>query len=177
MPCLVIPAPLFAQDVPEVALAEALVIPARTEVVLRVDVEISSKTAKRGDKFPLTLVSDIRVGDYLLVPAGATGEGEVIHSVGKGFGGSAGELLLAARYLNIGASKLKLQSFKIAKTGANNSAEAIVATNLFLPAGLFVTGSSAVVPAGQVAAAKTAEAFSMPANEAAISELQPEEQD
>jgi hypothetical protein len=176
----VLAVPVMAQEaappesvVPLSVMPPSVMLPAGTLVALRVETEMSSKTAKRGDRFPLSLAADILLDGRVVVPAGARGEGEVVHSAGTGFGGRAGELLLAARYLEIGAARLKLQSFKIAKTGANNTAEAVVLSNVVLPVGLLITGSSAVVPAGQVATAKTAEAFALPpAGQVAV---QPEE--
>ncbi|WP_439534510.1 hypothetical protein [Polymorphobacter sp.] len=153
-------APLQAETGPMAAAAR--VIPAGTPVMLQVDVPLSSKTARRGDRFPLTSLSDIVVDGQVVVPRGAHGEGQVVHSAGTGFGGRPGELLLAARHLMVGGVPLKLLGFRIGKAGANNTAEALVATNVVPLAGLLVTGSSALVSAGQIGTAKTAEAFVIP---------------
>jgi hypothetical protein len=140
-------------------------IPILTPVMLRVDTAISSKTAKRGDRFGLTLAVDLMVDNQVLVPKGTRGEGEVVHAAGVGFGGRAGELILAARFLQLGETRLPLQSFRISKAGANNSAEAIgvmaAAGAVGAIAALFITGTSAEVAAGQIAIAKTAVAFSI----------------
>lgn len=158
------PAPAEA-PAPPVA-ADGPIIPALTPVTLQVDATISSKTAKRGDRFGLTMVGDIIVDGAVVVPRGARGEGEVIHSAGVGFGGRAGELIVAARFLQVGGEKLPLQSFRIFKAGANNAAEAIglmaAAGAVGAVAALFVTGTSAEIGAGQFATAKTAKAFSVP---------------
>lgn len=145
----------------------ALTIPMLTPLVLRIDTAISSKTAHRGDRFGLTLEADLMVDNQVLVPKGAKGEGEVVHAAGVGFGGRAGELILAARFLQVGDTRLPLQSFRISKAGASNSAEAIgvmaAAGAVGAIAALFITGTSAEVAAGQIAIAKTAAAFSVAA--------------
>jgi hypothetical protein len=166
--------PVAAQAAAEAGTAVAQILPAGTLLAIRVEADLSSKSAKRGDRFPLSLAADVVQGGRVVIAAGARGEGEVVHSAGTGFGGRAGELLLAARYLEVGPARLRLNSFKIAKTGANNTAEAIVLSNVALPVGIFITGSSAVVAAGQVATAKTAEDFIWPLK-AAATPVQPEE--
>jgi hypothetical protein len=136
-----------------------------TPLVLRIDSAISSKTARRGDRFGLTLEADLIIDQHVLVPKGTKGEGEVVHAAGVGFGGRAGELILAARFLQLGDARLPLQSFRISRAGANNSAEAIgvmaAAGAVGAIAALFITGTSAEVAAGQIAIAKTAAAFSV----------------
>jgi hypothetical protein len=148
-----------------VPLAETLTIPIFTPVVLQIDSAVSSKTARRGDKFSLTMISDLVVDGAVVVPLGTKGEGEVVHSAGVGFGGRAGELILAARFLQVGDAHLPLQSFRISKAGANNTAEAIgvaaAAGVVGAVAAMFITGTSAEVAAGQIAVAKTAAVFSL----------------
>jgi hypothetical protein len=146
--------------------AGPIVIPALTPVTLKVDDAITSKTARRGDRFSLTMIADIIVDGIVVVPRGARGEGEVVHAAGVGFGGRAGELIVAARFLEVGSERLPLQSFRIFKAGANNSAEAIglmaAAGVVGAVAAMFVTGTSAEIGAGQFAMAKTTRAFTLP---------------
>jgi hypothetical protein len=160
------PAPVLLLQAPASPVAHGPIIPALTPITLQMDAAISSKTAKRGDRFGLTMVGDIMVDGVIVVPRGARGEGEVIHSAGVGFGGRAGELIVAARFLRVGDEKLPLQSFRIFKAGANNTAEAIglmaAAGAVGAVAALFVTGTSAEIGAGQFATAKTAKAFALP---------------
>lgn len=67
------PAPDAAQD-PRVT------VPAGTELVFEMRQDITSKTAQRGDRFPLRLAQDLRVDSHLLVPAGTPAVGEVVHA-------------------------------------------------------------------------------------------------
>ena len=147
-----------AQDtgvIPDSGSVSSIVIPAETTVSLRVESPVSSRTALRGDKFDVSLARPIQIGGQVIVPDGARGKGEVIHVQGRGFGGRAGELLLAARYLEVDGRQLKLRGFAIAKAGANNTAEALA-----IPiAGLFITGTSAEVQMGHIGQGKTIEQF------------------
>ncbi len=130
-------------------------VPAGTAIEIRVDQALSSQTAVRGDRFPISVVNPVIVDGAVVVPAGATGIGEVVHAAGKGFGGRAGELIVAARYVDIPGGRLLLRGFRINRAGANNAAEAIGATIVVPLAGLVVTGSSAQIAQGQTALAKT----------------------
>ncbi len=147
--------------IPEPDALPIATIPAGTSARLRVESPVSSKTALKGDKFDISLAEDIVVDGKISVAAGAKGKGEVIHAQGKGFGGRAGELLLAARYLEVQGRQLKLRGFAISKAGANNTAEAIGASIAIPLAGLFVTGTSAEVKVGHLGIAKTVDAFQL----------------
>ncbi len=144
---------------PDAEAAARAALPEGTRVVIRIEEALSSKTAKRGDRFPISLVEDLSLGGRAVVAAGTMGVGEVIHAAGKGFGGRAGELIVAARYLDVGGRRLPLRGFRINSAGANNTGEAIAASIAIPLAGLFVTGSSADIAAGQIAEAKTSQSF------------------
>jgi len=163
-PSAVIIAPVAA--VPVAAPTGVLTVPALSLVTLRVDDAITSKTAKRGDRFGVTMLNEISVDGVVVVPRGSRGEGEVVHSAGTGFGGRAGELLVTARFLLVGAEKLPLQSFRISKAGVNNTDAAVIlaagAGVIGAVASMFITGTSAEISAGQIAIAKTAQPFSVP---------------
>lgn len=147
------PAPPTPEPVPTPeAQAPKPAIPAGTPVIVKLLQDISSKTANQGDPFEIELAADVVIDGRTIIPAGVKGRGQVVHSAPTGFGGRAGELILAARYLDLGGFQLKLRGFAAAKAGANNTAEA-----LFIPvAGLFVTGTSAELKAGQIGRARTA---------------------
>ena len=139
------------------------IIPAGTLVALRVDENLSSRTSKRGDHFPITLMNDLWVGNRIAVPAGTKGVGEVIHAAGKGFGGRAGELIVSARYLDYEGRQIRLRHFRLGVAGADNATAALFATVAAPLVGLFVTGTRATIGLGQFAQAKTAEDFPLSA--------------
>lgn len=144
-------------------MAEDGVIAAGTLVALRVEENLSSRTSKRGDRFPITLMNDLWLGNRIAVPAGTRGVGEVIHAAGKGFGGRAGELIVTARYLEFEGRRIRLGHFRLGAAGADNATTAIFATMAAPVAGLFVTGTSATIGLGQFAQARIAEDFPLSA--------------
>lgn len=79
--------------------AEIIKIPAMTLIAIEIIAPISSKTAKVGEMFPIKLSQPIYVGGNLIVPMGAKGYGEVVHAAKARAAGKAGELIIAARYL------------------------------------------------------------------------------
>src|SRR5262245_10944708 len=79
----------------------AHVLAANTEVHLRLLAPVASNTHKHGDHFPLEVVDPVVVDGMTVIPAGAKGEGEVVHAQKAGFGGRGGELILASRFVNV----------------------------------------------------------------------------
>lgn len=127
---------------------------------------LGSKISKSGDSFQIRLVQPIMVDGKVAVPAGTLGMGEVIHAKKGGGGGAAGELVLAARYLDFAGRKLRLRSMNFAQNGHSNTgtanAIAVAGAASPLPIGLvsfLITGGQTTVPQGTIADAKTAEAF------------------
>jgi hypothetical protein len=148
--------------------ATAVRLPALTPLRLRVEGEISSSTHVAGDKIVIVLADPIRVTDALVIPAGTRGVGEVIHSAKKGMGGKAGELLVAARTLDLAPGvSVPLRSFRLAPASGKNQEG--LAAGLMIAGGavggiaaLVVTGGSARIADGSEAIAKTASDVDLP---------------
>jgi hypothetical protein len=87
-----------------------LLLPANTVVQLQLDETVSSKTNKPGDFFKLHTLADVKIGALVVVPAGTPAVGQVVHAAKSGGGGKAGELILAARYLDTPSGQIKLHS-------------------------------------------------------------------
>jgi len=143
-----------------------ITIPALTAVEISIEADLGSKTSKVGETFPIVLRRALAVGDRILVPAGSTGQGEVVWAKRSGMGGSAGELVLAARFLDVGGRRLKLRSLNLAPVGRDRIRDVnnlMLATNSVAAplalVGFFIKGGQSVVPQGTVAMAKTAEDF------------------
>jgi hypothetical protein len=147
-----------AQDAP-VAPTPTVVIPALTPVELEIMADLSSRTAKSGQLFPLRLAEPVVIDGRVLIPAGALGEGEVLDAKRAGMGGSGGILTLIAHTITVNGRTLRLRSMHLAQNGADHRTAAFV-TSQFVPiAGLFVTGGQTQVASGTRAEAKTAEDF------------------
>lgn len=143
-------------------------LPALTPLRLRVVGEVSSKTHFKGDKVAIVLAEALRLSDTLVIPAGTRGVAEVIHSAKGGMGGKAGELLVAARTLDLSPGvQIPLRSFRLAPVAGKNNEG--LATGLSVVGGvagglvaMAMTGGSARIPDGSEAFAKTAADVDLP---------------
>ncbi len=160
----ILAAAALAQDPPPTPPPAALVtVPALTPVYLRIDADLTSKKSRNGDRFPIHIDEDVRIGDLVVIPAGSAGEGEVIHAAKSGAGGKAGELLIAARYVRVGGLEVRLRSLSLGAAGKDRT-DASLATGIFTgPIGLFVVGGVMTIPRDTVAAARTAVELQLPA--------------
>lgn len=129
---------------------------------IEIDAVLSSRSNKPGDMFPFHLAKAIEVDGHVIVPAGAVGQGEVIHAKKAGMSGSAGALILAARFIDFGGQHLRLRSMQMVRRGNSNEGAAIVTGVLLGPIALLVTGTNSDVAIGSQASAKTAEDFTLP---------------
>lgn len=145
------------QQVVEAPAVAGRMIPALTDIVISVDADVSSSTATTGDFFPISLAQPIMLDGAVVVPAGITGQGQVVHARHRGWGGGAGELILAARYLDWNGTRIALRTMRINQAGRDGARLAHAAVAAVGPIGAFVTGRSTSVAKGQLAAARLAQ--------------------
>ena len=146
---------------------------ALTPLRLQVIGEVSSKTHVKGDKVEIVLAEALTISPTLAIPAGTRGVAEVIHSAKGGMGGKAGELLVAARHLELAPGvQIPLRSFRLAPVGKNNEG---LAMGLSIAGGvaggiaaMVITGGSARIADRSEAFAKTAADVDLP-----IAQIQP----
>ncbi|WP_054106356.1 hypothetical protein [Novosphingobium sp. AAP83] len=164
----VVPVPAVAGAAPQANDAPELVVPALTPLVIRLEADLGSRLNKTGDRFPLSLAEPVLIAGVTVLPAGLLGEGEVVHAKKSGGSGAGGELVVAARWLEVGGKRLKLRSLRLNVAGKDaiqkidslNAASAASPVPLGL-LGFFIKGKNAVHAKGDLAEAKTAEAFSI----------------
>lgn len=153
--------PAEAADTAAPALPPALA--AGTLIEIRIDETVNSKTHKTGDWYALSLSQPIMLGERMLVPAGTVGRGQVVHSAKSSWGGKAGELILAARYLEFDGRQIPLRGMKLGGIGGNNEGLAFAASVaggiVAMPLVFALNGKNADIPAGMLATAKLAEAL------------------
>jgi hypothetical protein len=142
--------------------AALVTVPALTPVAVRLEELISSNKNKPGDHFRITVAEDVRIGDALVIPAGSAGVGEVIHASKSGAGGKAGELILAARFVRVGDTEIRLRSFALGAVGRDQSANSLAASMIIGPFAMFVKGGVVTVPPETLGLAKTALEFKLP---------------
>ena len=151
--------------IPPAAAPATITIPALTPVEVEILADLGSNTSHSGDNFPLRLAKPVTIDGKVVIPAGATGEGEVLNARHNGIGGASGMLMLAARRITVDGRSLRLRSTKFGTAGEDKT-EMVVATSFIPVVGLvtlFTTGGEVKAPSGTRARAKTAEDFTLPA--------------
>src|SRR5216683_2145970 len=142
------PAPATAPAVPAAADASAkLVLKEGADVSLKFAQDLSSKTANDDDPVSLVLDSDIRLGDMVVVKAGAKAVGTITHAKKAGMMGKAGELNMRLDYLITDAGHLRLRGTK-GKEGEGKVGATVALTVLFGPIGLIKHGKNVEVKQG-----------------------------
>lgn len=166
-----------AADAPDDPAPAGLLLPKTTPLIIAIDKELGSKISQTGETFPIRLVTAVSVDGVEVLPAGITGQGEVVHAKKAGLAGAAGELVLAARYLELDGRRIELRSFRFMEAGEialgkgqDNTGVSNVTTALAGPIGFFIGGGNTNVMPGTIANAKTRndELFARPATEAAV---------
>jgi hypothetical protein len=129
--------------------------PVGTVVQIEVVPLLSTRTMKRGDRFEIRLAEPLVIDGAVLLPAGLTGGGEVVHAAGPSIGGKPGEVILAARYLDYDGRRIPLKAMKLGRAGQDNGA-ASLAVSMVTPIGMFIPGGHVEIVAGSRANAKLA---------------------
>lgn len=142
-------------SVPVPANAALRVLPANTRIELEMVDAVSSKTNKPGDTFKLRVTSPVAINGIVLVPTGTAAIGQVVHAAKAGIGGKAGELILAARYLEMPQGQIKLRS-TFGASGENHTDDALVLGIAFGVIGMVVKGKDLELSSGSLLSARTA---------------------
>lgn len=139
----------------------AIILPKGHQILIMVDAEVGSKISSAGQTFPITLAQAVVIDGIEVLPAGIVGGGEVVHAKKGGLAGSAGELVLAARYLDFAGRRIALRSFKFAEEGdeimsrGKDNVGIASATNAVIgPLGFLIGGGNTTIAPGTVATAK-----------------------
>jgi len=137
--------------VPDVPAAK-LVLKEGTDVKLKFADDLSSKTAADGDPVNLVLDEDLKVGDVVVVKAGAKATGTVTNAKKAGMMGKAGELNMRLEHLKAGDERVRLRGSK-GKEGEGKEGTTVALTVLFGPIGLIKHGKNVEIKAGTPLAA------------------------
>jgi len=141
--------------------AQCCAIPSLTTVELEFVDAASSRTAKSGDIIKIRLAEPLTVDGRIIVPAGTTGAAEVIQASKARMMGKAGELTMAARYLEMEGVRIPLKRFQFGRSsGRSNTTETMIATALIgLPGMLISGGNIDVAPGARANAVVARETF------------------
>lgn len=123
--------------------AECCVVPALLPVEIEIVHTMNSRSNRSGEMFPIRLAEPIIIDGRTVAPAGTTGMGEVVHAAKARAMGKAGELILAARYLELNGQRIPLRSLRYGRSQGKDNSGAIGVGNVV---------ASAVLPAASVVA-------------------------
>ena len=125
-----------------------VVIAKDTLLTLQLDRALASDLSKPGERFPISLSEPLLRDGAVILPAGLTGEGEVIHAAKAGWGGKAGELIINARFLTCGGQRVPIGKLRFFAPGENRVGQAFAASMVLTPAMFFISGGNAALPLG-----------------------------
>jgi hypothetical protein len=123
-----------------------------TEIPLRLEEELTTKgkQVRVGQRFHLTTAEPVMVNGVNVIPVGTPAEGEITDVRNKGMWGKSGHLAARILYMTVYGRQIRLTGNFDDKGAAGGWGAAAVSAFVFLPAGFFMTGTSAEVPAGTV---------------------------
>ena len=147
-----------------VASVPCCLVSAGTVVELEITDPISSRDRKHGDKFGLRLHAPLMLDGVIVLPAGTTGVGEIVHADRARGGGKPGELILAARYLQLQGSQVPLRGLKLGANGKDNTRKALAFSMAIGVWAQFIHGGEVDIPTGTIAEAKLTQDFTITTN-------------
>ena len=147
------PMPVYVQNE---APAGNAVLPANTEVLLRMAEEVTTKgkTWDEGDTFRLTVARDVMMGDFVVIPAGSPAKGRITWLTSRGAFGKSGKMDIELEEVTVGGHSIRLDgTYRQEGEGATMATVGGV-----LLAGVFagfITGKSGRIPEGRELMATT----------------------
>ena len=123
-----------------------------TEVPLRLSQELTTKgkQLRVGDRFHLETSEPVLVQGVNVIPVGSPAVGELTDVRNKGMWGKSGHLAARLLYVTVNGRQIRLSGAFDEKGTAGGVGAVAVSAIVFLPAGFFMTGTSARIPAGSI---------------------------
>lgn len=132
------------------------VLPANTEVLLRVNQDITTKgkTWKQGDTFNMTVVNDVMLGEYVVIPRGSRGVGRIVWMTSKGAFGKSGKMDVELEHVEVSGRKIAIDG-TYRQEGEGNTLATVGGVVAAGPFAAFITGKSGLIPQGRELKATT----------------------
>jgi hypothetical protein len=140
------PEPIVAT--PIVPPAPSTTLAAGTEIELSLNEELSSLRHRVGQTFELSVAANVLLGNYVVIPAGTRAVGEIIWMTGRGMFGKSGKMHIAIRYIDLSGRQIPVEGM-FRQEGEGNTVATLASVAVAPVVGLFITGHSAVIPAGR----------------------------
>lgn len=154
---MVAPSSLLAQSVVPAA-AAPIAAPATGNAVLRTGTQVplrlleqldtGGKKLRPGQVFRMETAAPVMVDGMMVVPTGTPAIGEITDVRNKGMWGKSGRLAARVVSMNLNGRQIRLTGTFDDKGKSGGVGAVAVSALVFLPAGFFMTGKSAVVPIG-----------------------------
>lgn len=139
---------------------DRVTLPGNSAITLQVTDQLSSSALRVGSKINLAVVNDVKVGDAVVIPAGAHAEAEISWRTGRGAFGKSGKIEFNLTRLDLGSRAVPLAGhYRVEGHGAPWAAVATVVA-VGWP-GIFITGHSAKVEPGTRFTAYTRESVAV----------------
>jgi hypothetical protein len=121
-----------------------------TPVPLRLSEELTTKGKKLrvGQRFRMEVGENVIVQGVTVIPVGSPAVGEITDVRNKGMWGKSGHLGARILYVTVNGRQIRLSGAFDDKGVAGGIGAAAVSALVFLPAGFFMTGTSAKIPVG-----------------------------
>ena len=148
----ILPTASLAQQALIVGSTASPVLRMGTEVPVRLRTELTTKNKalRVGQRFEVETSDAVSLDGHIVIPAGTSGVGEVTSVTNKGMWGKSGHFDVRLLYLRVGDRQIRLSGTLDDKGVAGGVGAAAVSAIVFLPAGFFMTGTSARMPAGTI---------------------------
>ncbi len=121
-------------------------IPVRT----RTELTTQKKALRVGQRFEVETAEPVMLDGHVVIPVGTPGVGEVTSVRNKGMWGKSGHFDVRLLSLRVGDRQIRISGIADDKGKAGGGGAAAVSALVFLPAGFFMTGTSARLPAGTI---------------------------
>ncbi|WP_242182249.1 hypothetical protein [Sphingomonas sp. CARO-RG-8B-R24-01] len=119
-------------------------------VQLRTELTTQNKVLRVGQRFEVETTEPVMLNGQIVIPVGTPGTGEITRVTNKGMWGKSGHFEIRLLYLRVGDREIRLSGTLDDKGKAGGLGAAAVSAIVFLPAGFFMTGTSARMPAGTI---------------------------
>lgn len=123
-----------------------------TEVPMRLLEELTTKgkNLRVGARFRMETSEPVLVNGVVVIPVGSPAVGEITDVRNKGMWGKSGHLGARVLYVTVNGRQIRLSGAFDDKGVAGGVGAVAVSAIVFLPAGFFMTGTSAHVPVGTI---------------------------
>jgi hypothetical protein len=129
--------------------AGTLLVERDSMVRLMVLNEVTTKTARAGDRFALVVDEALTVDRVVIIPVGSKAWGEVITASESGAIGKAGKLSARLMYVETPAGRVSIRGESSGK-GPGGAGATVLGVLGLCPLGLFTRGTNAKLKAGEI---------------------------